>query len=105
MSQVRMAVATITVLGALLTPGTAHAQADSGRVRVVVRAESRPLGEAEVRSGRVRARTDRAGAAVLHLPTGPATVTVAHLGFHPETLQVAVPAGSEIVAAVTLREQ
>jgi len=95
-----------SVAQASISPLPVTPPSDSGRVKVVVRAEHRPLAGAEVRSALARVvRTDATGTARLHLPAGPATLVVARPGYRPDTLHLAVVADSEITAAVELEEQ
>src|SRR6266568_5146767 len=93
-------------LGVLVVSATqADAQSDSGKVTVVVREGDRPVVEAVVRSGQMRARTDALGAAALWLSVGVRRVIVTSIGFRPETLQVAIRARFDITVTVQLLKQ
>lgn len=89
----------------LFTCRPAAAQTDSGRVTVAVRGEHRALTDVAVGGGRTMVRTDRSGRAVLTLPTGPSLLTVARVGFRPETLRVLVRPALDTVITVELVEQ
>ena len=95
---------TVTTIGLVLGATRAEAQADSGKVALTVRGGNRPLAEVVARSGHVRAQTNALGEAVLWLPAGIRRIVLARIGFHPETLQVAVRAQRDTALTVQLRE-
>ena len=81
------------------------AQGDSGRVVVDVRGDGRALAGARVASGGAAASTNAQGRAVLVLPAGRRSLTVALVGFRPDTSSVLVPAGAEVAVRVELEEE
>jgi len=74
-------------------------------VRVLVRAEHRTLSEADVHVGTERHRTGKSGQVAFRLAAGPATVTVLHVGFRPDTINLDVIGGLDTLITVDLVEQ
>jgi iron complex outermembrane receptor protein len=95
----------LTWLAIMVAAPSLTAQEVRGTVRVSVQHDSTPVQGAIVRSGRVAAQTDRRGEAALQLPPGLQSVTIARLGFVPETLAVDVRANVDTLLTVSLEEQ
>ena len=75
----------------------------SGRVTVRARgADGRPIEDALVRSGALRAATDAGGAARLVLPVGGRVLAVSRPGFAPDTLRLDVRAGMDTTLDIAL---
>lgn len=77
----------------------------TGRVTIVVMHDSLPVPDAVVRSGRFGARTDTSGRATLRLPAESRSITVARIGFRPDTLLLAVRAGMDTTLTAVLFER
>ncbi|HUF28459.1 MAG TPA: TonB-dependent receptor [Gemmatimonadaceae bacterium] len=86
-------------------PVIARAQATMATVIVRVEHEGEPLPGALVRGPGASVRTGDDGSATLSLPAGEHRLSVALLGFAPESLLVTVRAGAEHRVLVELREQ
>ncbi|HWH51074.1 MAG TPA: TonB-dependent receptor, partial [Gemmatimonadaceae bacterium] len=78
------------------------AQRDSAWLSVHVTREARPVSDARVATGEMRALTDTNGAARLRLPAGSDTIVVTKIGFRPESVYVALGAGSDTTMRVEL---
>lgn len=110
---VTRAVRESAVLGALVLTAEARAQGapqppvgppPAVTLTVRVEAQGGPLEDARVRAGSVAALSNAVGVALLRLPAGTATVVVTRLGFHPESLTVALRAGRDTAVTVTMAE-
>lgn len=110
---VTRAVRESAVLGALVLTTEARAQGapqppvgppPAVTLTVRVEAQGGPLEDARVRAGSVAALSNAVGVALLRLPAGTATVVVTRLGFHPESLTVALRAGRDTAVTVTMAE-
>jgi iron complex outermembrane receptor protein len=67
--------------------------------------DARPLEGVLVRSGRVAAPTDAAGAAALRLAAGAHAIVSTRIGFRPDTTRLALRAGQDTAVTVRLEEQ
>ncbi len=93
---------------ALTYAASAEAQTpETASVRIRVRSDSsahaRPLDMVTVRSGSIVRLTDRLGDAKLQLSSGAHTVTVARLGFIPDTLSLQLRSNADTTIVVVLR--
>ncbi|HMV33720.1 MAG TPA: carboxypeptidase-like regulatory domain-containing protein, partial [Gemmatimonadales bacterium] len=84
----------ILALAAICLAAPLRAQQPHGLLLVRVHADSAPVAEAVVRTGRFGALTGPDGTARLTLPAGPRLVSIARVGFHPESTTVRVAADS-----------
>ena len=90
---------------------TAPAPPDSAGARVTVRVVRRsgpgapdtvPLADARVRSPGIGVITDAAGRATLALLRGPHTITVAHIGYAPDSVTLVVRPGADTSVTLAL---
>lgn len=81
------------------------AAAQPATLRVEVRSDGRPVGDAEVSAAAQVAKTDRQGLAVLTLPPGAIGIVVSKAGFATTTLPVTLQAGREQTVSVDLAAQ
>ena len=89
----RFLVLTFVVL-VLFPPGTIGAQSQTATVRVQVRADDKPVEDAEVVVAGATHRTDAAGATTIGAVPGTVEITVLKSGFAPTTASVQVAAGA-----------
>ncbi len=83
-------------------------QEATAAVTVQVRADSagtRLLASAVVRSGRIAARTDQSGQAILRLPLGVRTIVATRIGNRPDSATISVRPGLDTTIVLTLLEQ
>lgn len=95
----------ITCIGALwcLTlVAPTQAQQATASLTLRVTSEGKAIEQAEVRSGKVGARTDEEGEARLTLPAGEAEVLVHKLGFAPDTVHLLLHTGEDTTVTVEL---
>ncbi|MFN8646540.1 MAG: TonB-dependent receptor [Gemmatimonadales bacterium] len=92
----------ILALAAICLAAPLRAQQPHGLLLVRVHADSAPVAEAVVRTGRFGALTGPDGTARLTLPAGPRLVSIARVGFHPESTTVRVAADSTTTLDVQL---
>lgn len=91
-------------------PAAGAASADSlATLRVLVRQvvpphDTTPLAGGVVRSNRVGASTDTAGAATLRLAPGPHAIITTRIGFRPDTTRLALRALQDTIITVLLTE-
>lgn len=93
------------LLGSVLHPQSADAQAAAGMVRVRAVSDDGPVSEATIRSGDVGGLTNDVGEAVLRLPVGTQVITVEKLGFADEIVSVEVASDAETMVGVVMTEQ
>jgi iron complex outermembrane receptor protein len=99
--------ARVALVPPLVLASTAGAQGvdSTAAVELRVTAEARPLADAIVRSGRVGASTDAAGAARIRLRAGPQLIVVGKLGFAADTLRLVVRAGRDTTLTAALEPE
>lgn len=87
---------------AVAPPAAAQRGEGGGTARFVVRHDQEPVASALVTAAGRAARTDDQGVAALRLPSGPAAVAIARLGFRPDTLRLVMRAGLDTTLLVQL---
>jgi outer membrane receptor for ferrienterochelin and colicins len=88
----------------LLAAVSAVAHAQTTDVRVQVRADERPVADAEVLAGTQTAKTDAEGVASLSLPPGTVDLVVVKRGFLPASVPLTVEVGVSRLVVVDLVE-
>ncbi|MGI8766572.1 MAG: TonB-dependent receptor plug domain-containing protein [Gemmatimonadaceae bacterium] len=105
-AMVRGTPALLASVAAILTPATAYAQQPAFQRAVIhlrVVSDGRRIAGATAHAAAIVAQTDSAGAATLHVPAGPSTVTVIRLGFAPDTLALTLGPGADTTVTVDLQ--
>ena len=90
---------------AFVLPGRAIAQDSLATLRVRVMHDSTPVQRAILRSGPHGTQTDTRGLAALRLAAGNHRLTVARIGFSPESLTVTLRVGQDTTVDVALEAQ
>lgn len=90
-------------LAAVLAGAKTGAQAPSQpRVRLIVRAEERPVFDAIIRAGVASVRTDSSGTAELVLAVGPLVIRARKLGLRPDSVVLLVRQGMDTTVTIVL---
>jgi iron complex outermembrane receptor protein len=89
----------------LWQPAAMAAQAQTGTIRVEVRASQKPVQDADVVVAGTAYRTDAFGTAIITIAPGRTTVTVVKAGFASATASVTVTAGAAQAVVVALQPQ
>lgn len=90
-------------LGAQDIPVVRPSTADSGRVTVSVLSDSLPQAMVLLQAGRLRARTDSTGKAILTLAAGGHLITAVRLGLKPDSVRLTVTAGIDTTVTMQLQ--